>query len=93
MADTTALTSINFFEPKVILCLLYLGVISTAIAFVMWNKGLTMVSASASGLFFLLQPIVGTLLGWLLLNEGITFGFIIGTVLILGSVWVSIRFE
>lgn len=84
--------SINFSDPKVYLCLLYLGAISTATAFVMWNQGLTMVNASTSGLFFLLQPIVGTLLGWLLLGESISFGFIIGTILILGSVWVSIKF-
>ena len=93
MVDSTALTHINFTEPKIILGLLYLGVISTAGAFVMWNKGLTLVKTSVSGLFFLLQPIVGTLLGWLLLNEGISFGFVIGTVLILNSVLISIKFE
>lgn len=93
MTNTTALISINFFEPKVIFCLLYLGAISTAVAFVMWNHGLKLVNASSSGLFFLLQPIVGTLLGWLLLGEGISWGFIIGAGLILGSVWVSIRFS
>lgn len=43
MVDSTALTHINFTEPKIILGLLYLGVISTAGAFVMWNKGLTLV--------------------------------------------------
>jgi drug/metabolite transporter (DMT)-like permease len=93
LRNSATILKINFFEPKTILCLLYLGAVSTAAAFVMWNKGLTMVSASVSGLFFLLQPIVGTLLGWLLLNEGISFGFLLGTVLILGSVWVSIRFS
>lgn len=91
--NAQAVLSINYFDPKVILCLLYLGAISTAAAFVMWNKGLTMVNASSSGLFFLLQPIVGTLLGWLLLGESISFGFVIGTVFIIGSVWVSIKFE
>lgn len=93
LTDITSLQQINFLEPKVVLCLLYLGVVSTAIAFVMWNHGLTMVNASSSGLFFLLQPIVGTILGWLLLGESITWGFLIGSILILGSVWVSIRFS
>jgi len=93
LTDTKSLLAINFFEPKVILCLLYLGVVSTAAAFVMWNKGLTMVNASSSGLFFLLQPIVGTFLGWLFLGESITMGFVVGTIMILGSVWVSIKFE
>lgn len=90
--NTTALLKINFFEPKIIFCLLYLGAISTALAFVMWNQGLTMVEASSSGLFFLLQPVIGTLLGWLLLNEDISIGFILETLLILGSVWVSVKF-
>lgn len=93
LQDSSAILRINFLDPKIILCLLYLGIISTAAAFVMWNKGLTMVSASVSGLFFLLQPIVGTLLGWLFLHEEISFGFVLGTILILGSVWVSIRFS
>lgn len=92
MTDMSALATIDYFDPKVIACLFYIGALSTAAAFVMWNKGLTMVSTSASGLFYLLQPIVGTLLGWLLLGEGLTLGFVLGTILILGSVWVSIRF-
>lgn len=90
--DATALTTVNFLDPKVLACLFYVGALSTAAVFVMWNKGLTMVSTSASGLFYLLQPVVGTLLGWLLLGEGLTWGFALGSVLILGSVWVSIRF-
>ena len=93
LTDSKSLMAINFLDTKVILCLLYLGIISTAVAFVMWNTGLTMVPASVSGLFFLLQPIVGTFLGWLFLGENITIGFVVGTIMILGSVWVSIRFE
>lgn len=93
LTNSKTVMQINFFDPKVFLCLLYLGAISTAAAFVMWNQGLTMVDASASGLFFLLQPIVGTLLGWLLLGENLSWGFVVGSILILGSVFVSIRFE
>ncbi|MFT8393677.1 MAG: EamA family transporter [Liquorilactobacillus ghanensis] len=84
---------INFLNPIIITCLLYLGAISTALAFVMWNHGLHLVSAGNSGLFFLLQPIVGTLLGWLFLHEELTWGFLIGGFLIITSVWVAIRFE
>lgn len=91
--NTLNLTNIDFLEPKIVLSLLYLGVISTALAFVMWNKGLTLVNSSSSGLFFLLQPIVGTLLGWMFLKESISIGFFIGAILIIGSVWVSVRFE
>lgn len=91
--DLPSLTSINFLDPKVIFSLLYIGCVSTAVAYVMWDKGLQVVSASSSGLFYLIQPIVGSLLGWLLLGEQITVNFIFGTVLILVSVWISVKFE
>ncbi|MFB9769350.1 DMT family transporter [Lactiplantibacillus modestisalitolerans] len=87
-----SLARINFAAPKIWFCLLYVGAISTALAFVMWNKGLTLIDTSASGLFYLLQPIVGTLLGWWLLGEALTLGFALGSALILSSVFISVRY-
>ncbi|VDG18516.1 hypothetical protein [Lactobacillus heilongjiangensis] [Lactiplantibacillus mudanjiangensis] len=93
LVQRQTLMSINFANPIVIGCLLYLGCISTAVAFIMWNQGLQLIEASRSGLFFLLQPIAGTLLGWLCLGETITWGFFIGCLLIISSVWMTIRFN
>ncbi|NOU91948.1 EamA family transporter [Paenibacillus sp. LMG 31456] len=73
--------------------LLYLGVISTACAFLLWNRGLQMLNASSGGLFFFLQPIVGTFLGWVLLGEQIGLSFWIGTILIFIGVLLAIREE
>ncbi|MFE4426398.1 DMT family transporter [Peribacillus butanolivorans] len=73
--------------------LLYLGVISTACAFLLWNRGLQMLNASSGGLFFFFQPIVGTFLGWLLLGEQIGPPFWIGTILIFIGVIFVIREE
>lgn len=73
--------------------LLYLGVISTACAFLLWNRGLQMLNASSGGLFFFFQPIVGTFLGWLLLGEQIGLPFWIGTILIFIGVIFVIREE
>jgi drug/metabolite transporter (DMT)-like permease len=73
--------------------LLYLGVISTACAFLLWNRGLQMLTASSGGLFFFLQPIVGTFLGWLILVEQIGLSFWIGTILIFIGVLLVIREE
>jgi drug/metabolite transporter (DMT)-like permease len=73
--------------------LLYLGVISTACAFLLWNRGLQMLTASSGGLFFFLQPIVGTFLGWLILGEQIGLSFWIGTILIFIGVLLVIREE
>jgi drug/metabolite transporter (DMT)-like permease len=66
--------------------LLYLGIISTACGFLLWNRGLQMLNASSGGLFFFFQPVVGTLLGWLILNENIGVTFWIGSILILTGV-------
>ncbi|TKI30679.1 DMT family transporter [Bacillus cereus] len=71
--------------------LLYLGIISTAIAFLLWNRGLQMLNASSGGLFFFFQPVVGTLLGWLILGEKIGVTFWVGSILILAGVLLVIR--
>lgn len=70
--------------------LLYLGVISTSLAFLLWSRGLQMLDASSGGVFFFFQPVVGTLLGWLLLGETISIMFWIGSVLILLGVLIVI---
>ncbi|WP_251551233.1 DMT family transporter [Neobacillus muris] len=65
---------------------LYLGIVSTAGGFLLWNRGLQMLEASSGGLFFFFQPVVGTLLGWLKLGEKIGVTFWIGSILILMGV-------
>ncbi len=68
---------------------LYLGVISTAGAFFLWNKGLQMIDAASGGLYFFLQPLVGVTLGWLVLGERVDASFWAGSALILCGVWLS----
>ncbi|MDL5612813.1 DMT family transporter [Bacillus halotolerans] len=70
--------------------LLYLGIVSTACAFILWNRGIQMLNASSGGLFFFFQPLVGTLLGWLLLGERIGGTFWAGSTLILVGVLLVI---
>jgi drug/metabolite transporter (DMT)-like permease len=61
---------------------LFLGVISTALAMVLWNTAFAYVDASLASLTFFAQPVVGTFLGWLFLHERITPLFVLGGVLI-----------
>ncbi len=66
---------------------LYLGVVSTALAFYLWNKGFTLMDAATGSLFFFAQPVVGVVLGWLLLGESLTARFLLGSgVIIAGGV-------
>ena len=78
-------------QPLVWGGILYLGIISTAGAFYLWNKGLQMVDASRAGLYFFFQPLVGTLLGWLFLGEQVGITFWIGTLLIISGVLLVIN--
>lgn len=71
--------------------ILYLGIISTAAAFFLWNKGLQFVDAGSGGLYFFFQPLVGTLLGWVVLGEQLGVGFWVGAVLIMVGVLLVIR--
>ena len=70
--------------------ILFLGIISTALAMVLWNTAFAFVDASLASLTFFAQPVVGTLLGWLFLGERITPLFLLGGLLIgLGLVLAS----
>ena len=80
-------------DPLVVLGVLYLGVISTAGAFFLWNKGLELVSAAYGSLFFFFQPVVGALLGWLLLGEHLTAAFFAGGVCIAAGILIAAREE
>lgn len=75
----------------VVFSLLYIGIISTAAAFLLWNKGLALVPAHQAGLFFFLQPLVGSFLGWAVLDEHLTSSFYWGSLLILTAVYIVMR--
>jgi len=68
--------------PGVIAGVLFLGIISTALAMVLWNTAFAFVNAGLASLTFFAQPVVGTLLGWLFLREPITPLFLLGGLLI-----------
>lgn len=77
-----------FANPLVWLGTLYIGVVSTAAAFFLWNKGMDLMEAGAGSLFLCFQPIVGSFLGWYLLNEQLDTRFFIGATLIIGGLVV-----
>ncbi len=80
-----------FKDPVILGGLLYLGVISTSIAFLLWNRGLHLLNASSGGVFFFFQPVVGALLGWFILGETISFTFWIGCLFILVGVMLVLK--
>jgi drug/metabolite transporter (DMT)-like permease len=77
--------------PGVVGGVLFLGVISTALAMVLWNTAFAYLDASLASLTFFAQPVVGSLLGWLFLGEEITPLFLLGGLLIGVGLIVSSR--
>ena len=71
--------------------ILFLGIISTAIAMFLWNYAFAELPAAVASLTFFAQPVVGSLLGWFFLNEKITPLFMLGGVLIGIGIVISSR--
>ncbi|MBI5825980.1 MAG: DMT family transporter [Chloroflexi bacterium] len=71
--------------------LLFLGIISTAIAMFLWNYAFAELPAAVASLTFFAQPIVGSLLGWFFLAETITPLFLAGGMLIGVGILVATR--
>ena len=71
--------------------LLFLGIISTAIAMFLWNYAFAELPAAVASLTFFAQPVVGTLLGWFFLAETITPLFLAGGALISVGILIATR--
>jgi len=69
--------------------ILYLGIISTAVAAYMWNKAFAVLPAGMAALTLFAQPIVGAGLGIGLLAEPFTVQFAAGAALILLCLWMA----
>jgi drug/metabolite transporter (DMT)-like permease len=68
---------------------LYLAVVITALGYVAWNWALARVPAPRAAIFLNVQPIVGALLGVLLLDEALTSFTIIGGVALVAGLAVA----
>jgi drug/metabolite transporter (DMT)-like permease len=75
----------------VIAGVLYLGVISTALAMYLWNNAFAQLDAGLASLTFFAQPVVGAGLGALLLGEHLTPLFLVGGALIGLGLWLASR--
>lgn len=82
---------IIFHSLPVLGSILYIAIFATTIAFFSWNKGLAVTNSHRAGLFLFFQPVVGSLLGWLILGETLTAAFFVGGLLILTGAYIAIR--
>ena len=80
---------IGIITPGVIGGILFLGIISTAVAMFLWNFAFAELPAALASLTFFSQPVVGSLLGWIFLKESITPLFLIGGLFIAVGLVIS----
>ncbi len=79
------------FGVSLYLGIAYIGFISTAVAMYLWNYGFTQMPAANASLFLFVQPVVGTLLGVLMLGERLSPWLWPGALLIVAGVWLALR--
>jgi drug/metabolite transporter (DMT)-like permease len=91
-AAVTALLCAAAFEERPLLfdarygvIILYNALVPTILAFWFWAKILTLIPAATAGQFVLLSPILGILLGSLVLGEAVTPMLVVSATLILGG--------
>jgi drug/metabolite transporter (DMT)-like permease len=73
------------FDGHYVAIILYNALVPTILAFWFWAKILTLIPATTAGQFMLLSPIVGIVLGSLVLGEAMTPMLIASAALILGG--------
>ena len=71
-----------------VLYLLYSGVLASALAFVLWSYVLSKTEASKASVFLLIVPVVGTLSGFLFLNEELKVITLLGISFVLVGIWL-----
>jgi drug/metabolite transporter (DMT)-like permease len=78
-------------SPGVVAGVVYVGVISTAVAMFLWNKSLALLDAGLAGLMIFAQPVVGAGLGAAFLSERLDAAYWVGAAFIAAGVVVATR--
>ncbi len=71
--------------------LVAVGLFSSVLAYIFWNRGVEVVGANVAGLFVHLMPVYGVVLAWLFLGERTAPYHLAGIALILAGIWATSR--
>ena len=81
---------INWCVPAV-LCVIYNGLLASALAFFLWNYVLTHIEASSASIATLVAPVVGVLGGVVILGEPFTVQIVVGIILIFAGILIVVK--
>ncbi len=82
--------AIGVLTPGIVMGVLYLGVVSTAVATALWTRAFAELEAGVASLTFFAQPVVGALLSAWLLGEHLGWMFFAGGIFIGAGVVLAI---
>ncbi len=77
-------------DSTVVLSLLYMAVMCTCVAHLLWNESLSLAEAGTCSAFYPVQPLTAAVLGILFLGESVTLSFWTGSALILIGVMLCL---
>lgn len=79
-----------FTQPKILVSWLFLGIFGNAVCFAIWNIAFQRLGVVVTNNYLYAQPFVTVVVGWLLLDEKISWMSILGAVLItLGVIFAN----
>ena len=76
--------------PMAVSCLLYNGVLASALAFFLWNYILTKMEASKAGVASLGVPVVGVICNVIFMHEAVHWNTALGMILILAGIFLIV---
>ncbi|TWS95128.1 EamA family transporter [Reyranella sp. CPCC 100927] len=71
----------------------WLGLIGAALTYILWFRGIARLEPSVVSPLGFLSPMTAVILGWWVLDQGLTPAQIAGMAVVLGSVWLSQRVQ
>ena len=87
--EKSDLTGIGLLQFGDVCGVLYLGLICSALCYLMWNEAIAEIGAMKANLYVYAVPVVTMIASAILLDEKITWGGTIGVVLVIGGMLLS----
>lgn len=72
---------------------LYIGIFSSLVAYICWNKAIELIGAVRTGIIYYLVPVFGSFFAVILINETIGIFQLIGGTMVLGGVLICTCFK
>ncbi|WP_162651279.1 EamA family transporter [Lentilitoribacter sp. Alg239-R112] len=69
----------------------YLSIIGGALTYIIWFRGIATLDPNTISPLGFLSPLMAVLMGWLVLNQSLTYLQILGTAIVLLSIWLATR--